>query len=132
MPKPQKVFLVEDETELIDIYKAVFSKEGFEVEEVRFGADAQEEIEKWIKGERPKPAFIILDLILPDMNGIVLLKKIKSEKETRDIPIFVLTNYSSKEIEKTLQNYKVEGYFVKTDISPQDLLKLIKKVLEKK
>jgi len=126
-----KIFIVEDENELIEIYRAIFKKEEFEVEEARFGEEAKNEIDKWISGEKAKPDVVLLDLILPDMNGVVLLKKMRENEKTKDIPVFVLTNYSSKEIERIVEQYGVKDYIVKTDILPSNLLQKVKEVLKK-
>jgi DNA-binding response OmpR family regulator len=126
-----KIFIVEDENELIEIYRAIFKKEEFEVEEARFGEEAKKEIDKWISGEKAKPDVVLLDLILPDMNGVVLLKKMRENEKTKDIPVFVLTNYSSKEIERIVEQYGVKDYIVKTDILPSNLLQKVKEVLKK-
>jgi DNA-binding response OmpR family regulator len=127
-----KIFIVEDENELIEIYRAIFKKEEFEVEEARFGEEAKNEIDKWISGEKAKPDVVLLDLILPDMNGVVLLKKMRENEKTKDIPVFVLTNYSSKEIERIVEQYGVKDYIVKTDILPSNLLQKVKEVLKKR
>jgi DNA-binding response OmpR family regulator len=127
-----KIFIVEDENELIEIYRAIFKKEEFEVEEARFGEEAKKEIDKWISGEKAKPDVVLLDLILPDMNGVVLLKKMRENEKTKDIPVFVLTNYSSKEIERIVEQYGVKDYIVKTDILPSNLLQKVKEVLKKR
>jgi DNA-binding response OmpR family regulator len=127
-----KIFIVEDENELIEIYRAIFKKEEFEVEEARFREEAKNEIDKWISGEKAKPDVVLLDLILPDMNGVVLLKKMRENEKTKDIPVFVLTNYSSKEIERIVEQYGVKDYIVKTDILPSNLLQKVKEVLKKR
>jgi len=126
-----KIFIVEDENELIEIYRAIFKKEEFEIGEARFGEEAKNEIDKWISGEKAKPDVVLLDLILPDMNGVVLLKKMRENEKTKDIPVFVLTNYSSKEIERIVEQYGVKDYIVKTDILPSNLLQKVKEVLKK-
>jgi len=131
MSSLRKIFIIEDENELLEIYRAIFKKEEFEVEEARFGEEAEREIEKWISGEKPKPDIVLLDLILPDINGVLLLKKIRENENTRSIPVFVLTNYSSKEIETIVKQYGVEDYLVKTEIVPQNLLQKVKEVLKK-
>src|SRR3989344_4444922 len=85
----KKILIVEDDTAILDIYKTVFGKFGFEVESASSGKEALSIIEGIKKGESEKPVIVLLDLILPDMDGIDLLKAIKSNDVTKNIKDFL-------------------------------------------
>jgi CheY-like chemotaxis protein len=93
-----------------------------------WGKQAIEKIEEIQCGEAEKPDLVLLDLILPDMNGIEILKEIKGNEKTKDMIVFILSNYTNDE---PLQTGKVrpDKFILKTSITPTELIKLIKKVI---
>lgn len=125
------ILLVEDDLSTIDIYETVLKKANFEVETIRWGEKVLKKIKKIREGKIKKPDLILLDLILPDISGIKVLEEVKKYKETKDIPVFVLTNYADPEMEKREEELKSDGYFFKTDYTPRKLVELIKKRLKK-
>lgn len=77
-----------------------------------------------------KPDLVLLDLILPRMDGFEVLEKMKSQRETKNIPVVVLTNLEEKfDIEKAL-SYGVRAYLVKTNYNPHEIVEKIKEILE--
>ena len=131
MKKKKTILLIEDDLLTIDIYETVLRKANFEVETIRWGEDALKKIKKIKQGKTKKPDLILLDLILPDISGIGILEEAKKYKGTKNIPVFVLTNYADPEMKKRGENLKSNGYFLKTDYTPKKLLGVIKKILEK-
>lgn len=125
------ILLIEDDLSTIDIYETVLKEADFKIETVRWGEEALERIKKMKQGKAKKPDLILLDLILPDINGIEVLEEAKKNKATKDIPVFVLTNYADPEMEKRGKELKSDGYLLKTDYTPRRLVKLIKKRLKK-
>ncbi|MDD5606640.1 MAG: response regulator [Candidatus Pacebacteria bacterium] len=126
----KKILLIEDDFAIIDIYKTVLETNGFDLEVITWGEKALEKIEKVKDRKEPKSDIVLLDLILPDMNGIEILRKIKGQEETKDLPVFILTNYDSKDLAKEAKSLNVEDFILKTDCTPSELIKLIKKKLK--
>jgi len=129
---PKTILLIEDDFAIIDVYTIVLEGAGFKVETITLGAQALEKMKEIKKGKAKKPDLLLLDLILPDMNGIDILKAMRKEKETKDIAVFVLTNYTDRELEKMGYDLKSEKHLFKTDYTPTQLVKLIKKRLKEK
>ena len=126
----QQILLVEDEPQLIDIYTSVFKKGGFKVEVLKYGSDVKEWLKAIREGQKAKPDLLLLDLILPDMNGIEILEEIKKYPQTRDIPCFVSTNYSDSKLEKKCLELKAEMFILKTSYTPRELAELVEKRLK--
>jgi len=131
MKKKETILLIEDDLSTIDIYETVLKKANFQVETIKWGEEYLKKIKKMKEGKIKKPDLILLDLILPDINGIGVLEEVKKYKETEDIPVFVLTNYADPEMEKREKELKGDGYFLKTNYTPRKLIELIKKRLKK-
>jgi len=123
---PKKILLVEDDSCIIDIYTTVLKKAGFEVETANCSKDAMEKLEKIAQGIEEKPDLVLLDLVLPDINGIEVFKKARSQKGIDDIPFFILTNYTDPDLKIISIKLKVEKYILKTDLIPSQLVKEIK------
>ena len=68
----------------------------------------------------------MLDLILPDINGLEVLAEMKKYEETKDIPVFILTNYTDRELERLDYGLKTEKYLTKAEFSPKELVEMIK------
>ena len=127
----KKILLIEDDSCMIDIYETVLKKAGFEVETLKYGHQAQKRLKKIKEGKKEKPDLILLDLVLPDINGIEILKQSRAEKGIADIPFFILTNYTDPDLEKISRKLKVEKYILKTDFTPSQLVKEIKEWFKK-
>lgn len=127
MSTPNRYILcIEDETEMIDLIRIILGRKGFEVE----GATGGEEGLKKIH-ER-KPDLVLLDLMMPDIDGWEVYQQMKADETTREIPVIVVTA-KAQNIDKVLglQIAKVDDYISKP-FSPEDLLSSVEKVLERK
>ncbi|MBU4347368.1 response regulator [Patescibacteria group bacterium] len=121
----KKILLVEDDSFLISMYTIKFELENFEVV-------AAEDGEKGLSlAAEEKPDIILLDILLPKMNGFEVLKELKNNKETNQIPVILLTNLSQKnEIEQGLA-LGAQDYLIKAHFMPSEVMDKIKKVLNK-
>ncbi len=120
---PTSVLIIEDDTFLANIYKTKFEMEGFKVSVSENGevglADAK----------KKKPQIILLDILLPKMDGFTVLKHLKGEAETKDIPVILLTNLGQKDdVEKGLELGAVD-YLIKAHFKPSETVDKVKKVL---
>jgi len=127
---PKTILLIEDDLATIDVYTIALKKAGFEVEVINLGNEAIEKIKEIAEQKAKKPALVLLDLLLPDVNGIEVFKVIREQKETKDIPVFVLTNYSDDELKKKSQELKAEEYITKADYGPKEIVKMVKEKLK--
>ena len=121
-----KILLIEDDLLTIDIYEEIFRKSGFIVETIKWGKGAFDALEEMRTGKKQKSDLVLLDLILPDVNGIEILRKAKETEELKSIPFFVLTNYTDPQLEKEIKALNAEKYIIKSNFVPSELIKIIK------
>lgn len=124
--KSLRVLLVEDDEFLRDICKRKLEIEGFNVSVAVDGNQALKKIEE------EKPQIVLLDVILPGLDGFEILKTVKSNPERSNIPIIMLTNLGqTSEIEKGL-SLGADEYIVKAHFTVGEIIEKIKEVLKKK
>jgi two-component system response regulator VicR len=118
-----RVVCIEDEPEMIDLVRLILGRKGFDV----IGADGG--IEGLETVRREKPDLVLLDLMMPDMDGWEVYQQIKADPELRDIPVVVVTA-KAQSIDKVLGLHiaKVDDYITKP-FGPQELLESVEKIL---
>ena len=121
-----KILIIEDDPFLLNMYATKFELENFKVLVAEDG-------EKGLKmAGQEMPEIILLDIILPKMNGFEVLKGLKKEKKLSDIPVILLTNLSQKnEIEEGLA-LGAKDYLIKAHFMPSEVVDKIKAVLKSK
>ncbi len=120
-----KILLVEDEPTLQKTLSLALSQEGFEVKNALDG-----EVGLTMASEE-KPALILLDLILPKMDGFEVLTELKKRDATKEIPVIVLTNLESvQDIEKAL-SLGATTYLVKANYDLKDVIAKVKEAIAK-
>lgn len=119
----KRILLVEDELFIHDLYKRVLEQSGFEVESAYDGKVG------WQLAQQ-KPDLVLLDIMLPEINGIELLKMLKDNESTKDIPVVLLTNLGQAEVVKNAFKIGAQGYFLKMKLSLQDLIKNVNLFLQ--
>jgi len=120
-----KVFLIEDELNIMSIYTTVLTANGIDVEGIASGREAMEKIKEIQEGKRQKPALVLLDLVMPDINGLEILYALRKNDATKDIAVFILSNYSSDAL-KGITYIKPDKFLIKADITPMQLVELVK------
>lgn len=118
-----KILIIEDDNFLVKAYQIKFEKEGFNV----FIAMDGDEGLKIAKKE--KPALIVLDLMLPKMNGFEFLKKIKSDESVKDIPVIALSNLGQRADQEKAFSLGAVEYFIKTEHTLEEIVSKISKYL---
>jgi DNA-binding response OmpR family regulator len=126
----KKILLVEDDAATIEVYKMGLEQAGFDVDPIVTGQEAMRLFEEINEDPKKKPDLVLLDILLPDMNGMDILKRIRELENIKDVKVLILSNYSSKELEKKGVFLKTERYLLKTENKPSDLVKLIKEELK--
>jgi len=132
MVNQKKILWVEDEKDLIDVYTEIVKAiGGIDVEFMQLGQQAIDRMKEIQDGKAEKPDLIMLDLLLPDINGDKVCEVIRKTPATKDIKIFVLTNYSGEQMEqKMTKELAAEKYLVKTEWIGTKLMPLIKEALK--
>ncbi|MCK5332832.1 response regulator [Candidatus Parcubacteria bacterium] len=119
-----KVLIVEDDVYISEMYKIKFESENYETIIINDGTKIIEII------EHKTPDIILLDIVMPVMDGFDVLKMIKSNEKYRKIPVIMLTNLSQKEsIEKGFELGAV-SYIVKSHFTPSEVVKKVKDILD--
>jgi two-component system response regulator VicR len=123
---PKLILCIEDEQEMIDLIRLILSRRGFDVQ----GANSGEEGLAIIRKEHPD--LVLLDLMMPDMDGWEVYQQMKAEETTKNIPVIVVTA-RAQSIDKVLGLHiaKVDDYIAKP-FSPQELLNSVDNVLAAK
>ncbi|MGB0757020.1 MAG: response regulator transcription factor [Patescibacteria group bacterium] len=123
--KKTKVLIVEDEETLSQMYSIKFEKEGYDVVTAGDGEVG------FISAKQDKPDIILLDIILPKMDGFMVLEQLKNEESTKDMPVIMLTNLGQTEdVEKGKKGGAV-GYLVKANCTPMQVVEKVQEVLKK-
>lgn len=118
-----KIAIIEDDGVIRQMYRMKFESEGFEVETAENGRDGVALV------QHMKPDIILLDMHMPEMDGVTALSKIREEKWGKDIPVIVLTNLGEEESPKNLRSLGIKGYIVKADFTPRQVVARVKDAL---
>ena len=128
MAKNPHILLVEDDPMLTELYQTKLEMEGYEV---TIATDGEAGVAAAKKG---KPDLILLDIMLPKMNGFEVLKALKAKKSVSKIPVVVLTNLGGEKADsdkKLALSLGAHEFLVKTFHLPDDIVGKIKNVLIK-
>lgn len=121
--KKKKILLVEDDTFLSGMYVSKLDMEGFEVILASDGRQGFKMIEE------EEPDLILLDVILPQMDGFEILKEMKKKKKLKNIPVILLTNLGQKKDVERGFSFGVKDYLIKAHFMPSEVVDKIKKAL---
>lgn len=123
---PKRLVYIEDEQEMIDLVRLILSRKGFEVNGANGGREGLNLVRQNL------PDLVLLDLMMPDMDGWDVYQQMKADESTRDIPVIVVTA-KAQSIDKVLGLHiaKVDDYISKP-FSPQELADSVEKVLARR
>lgn len=124
--KTWKVLCIEDEPEMIDLVRLILERKDYEVIGVLGGEEGLEAI------QRLRPDLVLLDIMMPDMDGWEVFRRIRANPELQDLPVIVVTA-KAQSIDKILGLHiaKVDDYVTKP-FGPQELLQSVERVLAAK
>lgn len=120
-----KILIIEDDPLIIKMYKLVFQMENFEVDTASDGLEGLAKVNQF------NPEMILLDIMMPKMNGYEVLGKLKADPSTSAIPVILLTNFANQKgnLDEILNKYHVK-YIMKSEFDPIQVVDLVKKELE--
>jgi CheY-like chemotaxis protein len=123
--KDINILLAEDDEFIRDIYNRIFTMNGYNVILANNGIEAMEKIEKEI------PDLILLDIMMPYLNGKEVFKKIKDNDKWKSIPIVFLTNVSAQDdLEQDLLE-KADKYLIKAHFTPKEVMREVEPLIKK-
>jgi two-component system response regulator VicR len=125
MADKRRILCIEDEPEMIDLIRLILERRGFEVLGAVGGQEGLDAV------RREKPELVLLDLMMPDVDGWEVYRQMKADEELKDIPVVVVTA-KAQSIDKVLGLHiaKVDDYVTKP-FGPGDLLESVDRVFKK-
>jgi CheY-like chemotaxis protein len=118
-----KILIIEDDPLMSRLYQKAFTFEGYQVVAAFDGEEG------WEKMKQENPNLILLDIMMPKMNGLEFLQKIKKDPDYKKIPVVCLTNLAGQQdAEKALLLGAVK-YIVKSEYEPKQVVNMIKEIL---
>lgn len=119
-----KLLLIEDDITLRDLYQARFGLEGFQIEVATDGEAGLAKAKEW------QPEVILLDLRIPKLSGFEVLRQLKQDDTTKEIPVIVLTALSGDEDHDQVMKLGGAAFLTKSETVPKQVLEEIKKVMK--
>jgi len=119
-----KVLIIDDDENLSAVFETALQKAGFET---IFALNGKSGLDK---ARSEKPDLILLDQVLPDISGNEVLRTLKMDSDTQNIPVLILSNFSQEELVKEAINNGAMDYIFKYQVEPQDLVNKVKQALK--
>ncbi|MFA6184058.1 MAG: response regulator [Parcubacteria group bacterium] len=123
MKQKKKILVVEDEISLAKALKSKFEKEGFEV---LIAENGQVGLESSL---RELPDMILLDIAMPVMDGLQMLKLLKEDEKGKDLKVIILTNYGDMDKFMEAKDLGANDYLVKADWGMADIVEKVKSLI---
>lgn len=120
-----KIAIIEDDQAISQMYRMKFETEGFDVETAgngKLGLKLAEEM---------RPDIILLDLMMPEMNGDEMLAQMRKTTWGKDIKVIILTNIGEQEAPEVLKTLGARKFIVKADMTPRQVAEMVKAELDK-
>lgn len=118
-----KIAIIEDDNAISQMYRIKFEAEGFTVETADNGRMGLELVEKF------RPDIVLLDLMMPEMNGDEMLAELRKHDWAKDLKVIILTNMGEQEAPDVVKTLGVSAFIVKADMTPRQVAELVKKQL---
>jgi two-component system alkaline phosphatase synthesis response regulator PhoP len=117
----KKVLLVEDEEIMINLLEKKLKREGYEVSIAKDGERGFEKIKE------EKPDLVLLDIILPKMNGFEVMERMKADEELSKIPVIVISNSGQPVELDRAKKLGAKDWLIKTEFDPGEVIQKVKK-----
>lgn len=115
------ILVIEDDKILLDFYKNMFSLNGINV---FFAKDGEQGL-KMIN--EINPDVVVLDILMPKLDGVEILKRMRADEKTKSIPVLILTNYEN--YRDKVEPYGVVDYLIKSDTEAKEVVRRVLEVL---
>ncbi len=122
-PQSKKILIVEDEQDMRQALVDELTHEGFQILEARNGKEGLESALK------EHPDLILLDIVMPVMDGMTMMKKLRESENGKDIPVIMLTNLSDVEKISNALEFEIYDYLVKSNWKIEDVADRVRKKL---
>lgn len=126
MANKPKIAIIEDDLAIAQMYRMKFENEGFDVSSAENGLVGVQMVESF------RPDVILLDMMMPEMNGDEVLARVRKEPWGKDIIVMILTNMGKEEAPEVLKKLNVYSYIVKAEMTPKQVAETVKKALSEK
>lgn len=120
-----KAFIIDDDEFILELYERVFKLDKHETETAHDGVEAYSMLNKM----KDLPDVIVLDIMMPRMNGFEFLEKVKADEKLKNIPVIILSNLYGREDRKKGVELGAASYMVKSEHEPKEVVSEAKKVL---
>jgi CheY-like chemotaxis protein len=117
------ILIIEDDPLMSRMYQKIFTFEGHEVEMADNGQAGLDLL------RTKRPALVMLDVMMPKMNGFEVLEKIKSDPETKAIPVVMLTNLAGEQDAEAALSKGAIKYIIKSEHEPKEISDMVKEIL---
>ena len=118
-----KIAIIEDDAAIAQMYRMKFEAEGYDVETAENGQLGLG------LAQTMQPDMILLDLMMPEMNGDEMLIKMRATSWGKDIKVIILTNMGEQEAPEVLKTLGVSAFIVKADMTPRQVAELVRQTL---
>ena len=124
--KKEKVLIIEDDRTLSKLYQSKLSKSGYTVEVALDGEEGLKKVDEF------SPEIILLDIIIPKIDGFTVLERLRSQSKNQKTPIILLTNLGQDEDVERGKSLGADDYLVKSNFTPTEIVVKMEDVLQKK
>ena len=118
-----KILIIEDDPLMSRMYQKIF---GFEKYEVEVASDGQDGLDK---ARSNNPTLILLDVMMPKMNGLQVLDSLKADPKTKAIPVVMLTNLAGQNDAETALSKGAVKYIIKSEHEPKEVADMVKQII---
>lgn len=118
-----KIAIIEDDQAIAQMYRIKFEAEGYNVDTAENGKLGLEMLEKL------QPDIILLDLMMPEMNGDEMLQKLRATSWGKDMKVIILTNMGEQEAPASIKQQNVRRFIVKAEMTPRQVAEMVKQEL---
>ncbi|MBI4837279.1 MAG: response regulator [Candidatus Portnoybacteria bacterium] len=119
------IFLIEDDPLMVRMYEKAFKLSGYEVEMAFDGEGALAKLE----AAKSKPTLILLDIMMPKLNGLEVLRRLKQDANLKNIPVIMLTNLAGEADAEKALGLGAVLYLVKSQYEPRQIVDKVKEII---